>query len=403
MQPDSDKIKLLCGNGSFESMRDLSALQPFDCDIIEALSELSANIMKDRSAKLYPDVITFAFFCRRANTEKLKKEHSDGKMRLGRGLSFHIAPSNVPVNFAYSLTAALLAGNSCIVRVSEKDFKQTDIICAHIAKLFNDGRFTKAAERIAVVRYPRDEEINAYFSSLADIRVIWGGDKTVTNFRNLPLPPRGKDITFADRYSFAVIDCEAYLEAEDKAVIAADFYNDTYLFDQNACTSPMLIIRLGNKDSFEKASETFYDELHSIAADKYSLQDVAAVDKFTAQCRLAADKGAVILRMPDNLVSITRVGMLSADLPEYKAPCGSFIENFDTTLEFLADIVTEKYQTAAYYGEKAAAALEKLVIDGGLHGIDRIVPIGKASDFSLTWDGYDLIFEMSRVVDFRRV
>ena len=29
-------------------------------------------------------------------------------------------------------------------------------------------------------------------------------------------------------------------------------------------------------------------------------------------------------------------------------------------------------------------------------GIDRIVPMGKSMDFSLIWDGYDLIRQMSR-------
>ena len=31
-------------------------------------------------------------------------------------------------------------------------------------------------------------------------------------------------------------------------------------------------------------------------------------------------------------------------------------------------------------------------------GIDRIVPMGKSMDFSLIWDGYDLIRQMSRRV-----
>ena len=39
----------------------------------------------------------------------LKKEYKkDESLRLGRGIIFHIAPSNVPINFAYSLVAGLL-------------------------------------------------------------------------------------------------------------------------------------------------------------------------------------------------------------------------------------------------------------------------------------------------------
>ena len=32
-------------------------------------------------------------------------------------------------------------------------------------------------------------------------------------------------------------------------------------------------------------------------------------------------------------------------------------------------------------------------------GVDRIVPIGRTMDFSLMWDGYDLIRSMSRRID----
>ena len=76
----------------------------------------------------YPDVVTFAFFCRKANLLHLQKEHATNSLRLGRGLVFHIAPSNVPVNFAYSLICGLLSGNNNIVRLPGKQFRQVDLI-----------------------------------------------------------------------------------------------------------------------------------------------------------------------------------------------------------------------------------------------------------------------------------
>ena len=62
-----------------------------------------------------------------------------------------------------------------------------------------------------------------------------------------------------------------------------------------------------------------------------------------------------------------------------------------------APIVTAKYQTLAYYGIEREE-LETFVQRNGLTGIDRIVPIGETTAFSLTWDGRDLIQAMSRVV-----
>ena len=41
--------------------------------------------------------------------------------------------------------------------------------------------------------------------------------------------------------------------------------------------------------------------------------------------------------------------------------------------------------------------LFKVIISSmGVKGVDRIVPMGKTMDFSLIWDGYDLLEHMSR-------
>ena len=398
MQINSNDIRVLCGSGDFDAMAREKALRPFDGDVCGFLAALSSAILADRASRLYPDVYTFGFFCRSANLKKMSESY-DGECdkRLGRGLSFHIAPSNVPVNFAYSLAAGLLSGCTCAVRVSEKEFPQTDIICSHISALLKDERFTMLRDRIAVVRYGRDEGINTYFSSLAGVRVIWGGDQTVAEIRRSPLPPRSKEITFADRYSIAVIDPIAYLEKCDRKRTALDFYNDTYLTDQNACTSPRLIYWLGTKEASEEAARVFFSELHSLVKEKYTMPEVAAVDKLTAACMLAADKGGSVREMSDNLVSAVRVEELSADLPDYRCACGSFIEYCGTELAPLREIITEKYQTIAYIGD-IGERLESFVTGNGLRGIDRIVPVGRTMDFSLVWDGYDLIREMSRLI-----
>ena len=100
---------------------------PFSDVVIEYLSTLSSSLLRDRESRLYPDVVTFAFFCRKANLLAQKKKYvRDDNLRLGRGVLFHIAPSNVPINFGYSLVAGLLSGNYNIVRVSSKIFPQVD-------------------------------------------------------------------------------------------------------------------------------------------------------------------------------------------------------------------------------------------------------------------------------------
>jgi hypothetical protein len=44
--------------------------------------------------------------------------------------------------------------------------------------------------------------------------------------------------------------------------------------------------------------------------------------------------------------------------------------------------------------------LLKLIENPSIQGIDRVVRVGQALDFSPTWDGYDLLSELSRLVVF---
>ena len=131
MPINSNEIQFICGNSAqLGKMPELKRLSPFSDIVCDFLAELSALLMKHPRAKAFPDVITFGFFCRHGNISRLKSQYSGiCENRLGRGVTFHIAPSNVPINFAYSLVAALLAGNSCIVRASSKQFEQ-GIKCA---------------------------------------------------------------------------------------------------------------------------------------------------------------------------------------------------------------------------------------------------------------------------------
>ena len=122
-----NSVQWLCGSLLGVRSSSSAPLQPFAEDVIEWLNALSGSLLKDPQSRQYPDIVTFAFFCRRANLLKARTIYGscqDNQPRLGRGLVFHIAPSNVPVNFAYSLVAGLLAGNSNIVRVSQKQFPQ---------------------------------------------------------------------------------------------------------------------------------------------------------------------------------------------------------------------------------------------------------------------------------------
>lgn len=370
---------------------------PFADNVIEFLNALSGALLKDRESRLYPDAITFAFFCRKANLQKLKEEYvSDGVIRMGRGLLFHIAPSNVPINFGYSLVSGLLAGNTNVVRVSSKQFAQVDLIINHLHALFKSGEYDEVANRIALVRYDRTSDANEMFSAMCNVRVIWGGDATIATLRLNAIPPRAFDVCFADRYSIAVINPETIMEASDAEIkkLAEAFYNDTYLFDQNACSAPHTIFWLQD-DKLETAKERFWNAVHEHVAAKYQLQAVMSVDKLTAFYRQAACMNVRKEEMPDNVVVRTELKELTKSIEDFRCACGYFSEKTISSLDEIAPIVNIKYQSLGYYGF-GKEELRDFIIRNRLQGLDRIVPIGETTAFALTWDGYNLIDTFTR-------
>ena len=398
MQPSSNYTLLFPKAIDWEQFAQYRPDVPFSDEVIVFLNALSGALMKDRQCRLYPDAITFAYFCRKANLLKQKDRYvRDGELRLGRGVLFHIAPSNVPINFGYSLVAGLLAGNANVVRISSKQFPQVDLIVRHLHELIVSGLYDEVANRIALVRYDRTSDASAYFSSIANVRVIWGGDTTIQTIRRNAIPARSFDVCFADRYSIAAIRPSAILNASEPEMkkLAEAFYNDTYLFDQNACSAPHIVFWVEDGADVKTAKERFWTVVHAHVAARYQLQAVMSVDKLTAFYRQAACMDIKAEEMPDNIVVRADLNEVPKNIEDFCCACGYFSEKTISSLDEVAALVTIKYQTLGYYGFEREEMVE-FVRKNRFLGLDRIVPIGETTAFALTWDGYNLIDTFTR-------
>ena len=396
MQQHFDGVTYVLGSAEIEmQMVAVRPLPIFSEEAVAFLTAFSARILVDTEAKAYPDVVTLGFWCRPAALRQMQKLYDAERNRLGRGIVFHIAPSNVAVNFAYSCLAAFLAGNASIVRLPSKDFPQVDVLCRIFTETLTD--FPALFPYFLFVRYGHAQEVNEHYSRMCQTRVIWGGDATIGTIRCAVLPPCANEITFADRHSLAVIDARAYLAAEKKGRIAQDFYNDTYLSDQNACTAPCFVVWLGTAEKVKAAQEVFWSTLHTLVRERYTLQGVQAVDKLMQVYRLGACFEARQIEMPDNLITRVRVAQLTEELSAYRAGSGFFIEYDAKELSEIRPLCGISCQTLSYYGVDRDSLLQEILAMRPA-GVDRIVPIGRAMDFALVWDGVDLIRTMSRVI-----
>lgn len=391
------KIEYLVGSADILSkMKSVAAKSPFDNEIIDFLNSLSKKLLKLPEVKQYPDVVTLAFWMRKSSVmqlrERFMKPTTQGIV-LGRGIAFHIAPSNVPVNYAYSLVTGLLTGNANIVRIPSKEFPQVTIINRTIKTVIEE--YPNVSRYICLVRYERDQGINDLLSGIADIRIIWGGDNTIKEIRKSPLGARANDVTFADRYSLAVIDGERYLEVKDKERLAEEFYNDTFLSDQNACTSPRMVVWLGNAK--EEAKELFWKYEHEIVKKKYKFQPIMAINKLSSSYMTAVSfPGSKIREREDNYIIRVEVPKAELGLMQLKDNAGFFFEYDCDDIMEIRDLCDDTHcQTIGFLGDKKQ--ILPLVLSG-VKGVDRIVPIGKTMDFDLIWDGYNLVERMTRTI-----
>ncbi|MBQ3442762.1 MAG: hypothetical protein IJG33_05880 [Selenomonadaceae bacterium] len=391
-----NEIKYLVG----QEIEQFVPLVPYSDSACNFLNDLSNEILKDNRCKNFPDIISVAFFARKGNIQRLKKSFLDDNFRLGKGLAFHITPSNIPVQFIFSYFFGLLAGNTNIVRVPSKDFPQVDLLCDVMNTVLAKDEHKPIKNITAIVQYDRASDWTKIFSAQCQVRLIWGGDATIDNIRKIPLPPRATELVFADRYSLAILNESAVANLSDSELkrLARDFYNDTYLVDQNACSSPHLI--LWQADNNNVGREKFWSAVEKIAQDRYDFPPIKATGKYTIFCQNAIDfPQSGTLTKSDNYLYRANVTNLSNNIDNLRGKFGLFYEHNVSSLEDLKGVVNEKYQTLTYFGF-SAKELADIVLKNRWLGIDRIVPVGKSLDIGVIWDGYDLIGQMSRIIFF---
>ena len=389
------EIEYLVGNKKFENL----SIKPFDDVVCNFLSSLSKNINNSNLLKDYSDIKTFAFMCRKSNIEKLKSKINQNEFRRGLGLLFHITPSNIPTNFAYSLLFGVLSGNTNVIKVPSKKFPQIDLICKFIN--ISLKKYKKVRKMINIVRYQNNDEFTKSISSKCDGRLIWGGDKTINEIRKFPMKEISRDIAFANRNSICLMNSSEILKLNKKDLnrLVQKFYNDTFLVDQNACSSPHVIFWYGNKTN--KAKIKFWTELHYFAKSNYNLEYASSFYKYD---RLLSD-----ILTNTNYINHTNYGGYiycinlknkHINLTDLVSRWGYFYQFDVKNINMVLNFSNNNTQTLTYFGFKKEMILKNFDLKY-FKGIDRIVPVGQALDINLNWDGYDVINALTRIIDLR--
>ncbi|MEH0983623.1 acyl-CoA reductase [Micromonospora sp. CPCC 205556] len=367
--------------------------------VVEFLVAFARRLLRPAVARRHPELASLGFFLRRGEISKALARVADepGQLRFPRGLVFHVPPANVDTIFVYSWALAALAGNTNVVRISSRSAGAADAVLDALNDTLADAH-PAIRQTQRMVTYGRDDAVTAALSAAADLRVIWGGDRSVTEIRRHPLAPHARDVTFPDRSSFTVISVAGWLAAStaERDAAALGLYNDSYWFDQAACSSPRTVYWVGDPAGVESARADLLGRLRTVLDGKRPEVDAAmAVEKRVATYGLAIEGVATGIRFDGNELATVELSG-PGDIPRRWLGVGTFPQSRVDALADLAPLVVRRDQTVTHFGFTPQELTSFARAIAG-RGVDRIVPIGDALNFAATWDGYDLMREFTRI------
>ena len=376
----------------------INVSEPFNNQSIDFLNDFSKELKKKKKIYKFPDLIYLIFWTSYKKIGEAKKKFLSGNIRLGRGLIFHICPSNVPTNFIYSFFFGLLSGNSNIVKVPSKAFPEKNIILFIINKLFKKKKYSGLKNSNFFIQYDEKIENTQKISSICDGRVIWGGDKTINEVRKIWIPERAIELTFADRYSLSILNLNKLRKTKDHEIklIAKKFFYDSYMMNQSACNSPHFVFWVGKKNN--NLQQKFWKELNYIVEQKFILDESVVLNKYSNLIKNMIDqKNFQNIKLFKNNLYVVNPNKNIKNIENVRGISGIFFQKNIASIIELKKFITKKCQTVTYFGLNKKQ-IESFVLKNNLFGIDRVVPIGKALDINLVWDGYDVIDSLSRTI-----
>ncbi len=372
--------------------------RPFEGGVVDACADLSQRLLRNPVGRRYPELLALAFWMRKAELHRLRQQFDllrrDDRLLVPCGTVFHLPPRNVDTMFVYSWLLSALTGNCNVIRLSPERSGST----SELLRLFCEAlehAAPAAREGTWILSYGHEDEPTAMLSSLCDMRVIWGGDHAVSTIRRIPLSPHARETVFGDRFSLAAIESSAYLGAGEgrRVALAKQFFDDSFWFDQMACSSPRLVVWCGTQAQGRAASGDFFPRVNEYALQHQTVEPGHSMHRFLSSCLAVLDRPVTEYRRFSALSVLTLASL--ADFSRNHPGGSVFFECQVDRLENIVPTLCRKDQTLTWFGF-APQELKDLATTLNGRALDRIVPIGQALQFGRFWDGNDLLQSFCR-------
>jgi hypothetical protein len=369
--------------------------EPFSPPLIELVAEMSKAILADSESKTVPQYVALAYWMRAAAVRTLAKDFVDSipddQILAPRGVALHLPPTNVDTIFVYSWALSALAGNANLVRVPAALSPHAESLVRVVSRTLADAG---QAERNILCTYDYGGETEREICRHVDLRIVWGGDAKVETVSQIPIRADGLTIGFPDRQSLTLISTAAYrsADAEVRDELATRLFNDAYWFDQMGCSSPRLLVWLGDE---RECRDDLYARLETVIRQKnYAAEPAVGMAKLGLANDFLAEGVATSAQRYSNELQVAQVGDLEAALQRTTGG-GFFGDARIQSLDEVRNFISRKVQTITHFGFSKGELIGLARSVAGLGGY-RIVPVGEALQFETTWDGVPLLSHMTR-------
>lgn len=305
-----------------------------------------------------------------------------------RGLLVHWVAGNVPLLGMISVIQGLLTKNANLVKVSRQNAGVLPYFLAALAQVRYrrpDGKEvdgTLLTDAVRAIYVDREDSAAAALSTLADVRVAWGGREAVEAIMNLPRRFGTEDIVFGPKTSFVVVGAEK-LAGETEARKAATLVaRDAVALGQRGCNSPHTIfVERGGALTPEAFASLLGEELGRAA--RQVPPDVAPQEAF----QILSWRAEYDMRGQAWYSDGVRWSVFYSDEDRGLAtPCYGrtlFVRPVDDVFEVAAHCSINTQTAGLALGERRLKLAEALTA----RGVERCPEVGQMSLYEVPWDG----------------
>ena len=154
---------------------------------------------------------------------------------------------------------------------------------------------------------------------------------------------------------------------------------------------------MGRKKN-KKLQNRFWKQLSKTVEKNFFFDEVHVVDKYTNLMEnIITQKDFSNIKMFENNLYVLDPDNQTDQIENIRGVNGTFFQKNIKQMADLKKFITKKCQTISYFGF-TKKQFKYFLLNNNLLGIDRVVPIGKALDIDIVWDGYDMIKSLSRII-----